>query len=201
MYMLRMIKIHVVQSIGWNLCRVTAGVTVSSGRKVAQCARLLATEIYIPMFHQSFILKSIICSCFNNNGCQLWQSKMGDILWKTFDIFHQYYPAVYSPAQNTNAGKMPKQCHLQRCLICYICGQTTTRKAYIHTVSTLDYISLNKIIIFLLIIIIIIKKLQKSTTFFYVNLVWLFTSVGRSCEKLSVADGQQLRHLRFYLNY
>lgn len=46
------------------------------------------------------------------------------------------------------------------------------------TVSTLDYISLNKIIIFLLIIIIIIKKLQKSTTtfFFYVNLVWLFTS-------------------------
>lgn len=70
-----------------------------------------------------------------------------------------------------------------------------------HTVSTLDYISLNKIIIFLLIIIIIIKKLQKSTTFFYVNLVWLFTSVGRSCEKLSVADGQQLRHLRFYLNY
>lgn len=45
------------------------------------------------------------------------------------------------------------------------------------TVSTLDYISLNKIIIFLLIII-IIKKLQKSTTtfFFYVNLVWLFTS-------------------------
>lgn len=44
-----------------------------------------------------------------------------------------------------------------------------------HTVSTLDYISLNKIIIFLLIIIIIIKKVQKST-FFYVNLVWLFTS-------------------------
>lgn len=45
------------------------------------------------------------------------------------------------------------------------------------TVSTLDYISLNKIIIFLLIII-IIKKITKkyNNFFFYVNLVWLFTS-------------------------
>lgn len=47
-----------------------------------------------------------------------------------------------------------------------------------HTVSTLDYISLNKIIIFLLIIIKIIKKITKkyNNFFFYVNLVWLFIS-------------------------
>lgn len=114
MYMLRMIKIHVVQGIGWNLCQVTAGVAVSSGRKVAQCVRVLATEIYVILFHRSFILKSVICTCFNNSDCQLWQSKLGGNFWKTFNIFHQYYNAVYSPAWNTNEEKMQTVCHLQR---------------------------------------------------------------------------------------
>lgn len=73
---LRQIHTHVVQSVGWTLCWVTAG--VSSRRKVAQLARPLITEIHAFMFQQSFMVKSVIYTGFscNNDTCQLRHSKI-----------------------------------------------------------------------------------------------------------------------------